>query len=219
MGITKTDYIRGMQCPRMLWLDKHHPEYKVIPPFVQKRMDVGNDFGDKAMGLFGPYVEVQEYYPGTKHPIKEKMVEKTKELLSANTRVICEAAFQYDDSYCAVDILRKKSDSYEIYEVKDSAAVTEQHIKDISFQSYIILKSGLKLSKICVIHHGGDEDNPYEIVDVTKEALKQTESISNNIERLNTIAAEQEEVKYEPGEQCDNPYVCWYKQYCGQIKE
>ena len=31
MGITKTDYIRGMQCPKMLWLDKHKPEEKNKP--------------------------------------------------------------------------------------------------------------------------------------------------------------------------------------------
>ena len=35
MGVTKTDFMRGMQCPRMLWLDKHHPELKVIPPEVK----------------------------------------------------------------------------------------------------------------------------------------------------------------------------------------
>lgn len=23
MGVTKTDFMRGMQCPRMLWIDKH----------------------------------------------------------------------------------------------------------------------------------------------------------------------------------------------------
>lgn len=23
MGVTKTDFMRGMQCQRMLWLDKH----------------------------------------------------------------------------------------------------------------------------------------------------------------------------------------------------
>ena len=65
MGVTKTDFVRGMQCPRMLWLDKHHPEHKTIPPEVQRRLDLGNEFGDRAMGLFGPYVEVREYYPGT----------------------------------------------------------------------------------------------------------------------------------------------------------
>ena len=43
MGVTKTDFMRGMQCPRMLWLDKHHPELKVIPPEVQARLDAGNE--------------------------------------------------------------------------------------------------------------------------------------------------------------------------------
>lgn len=53
--------MRGMQCPRMLWLDKHHPELKVIPPEVQARLDAGNEFGDKAMGMFGPFVETTTY--------------------------------------------------------------------------------------------------------------------------------------------------------------
>ena len=96
MGITKTDFMRGMQCPRMLWLDKHHPEFKVIPPETQRLLDRGNEFGDKAMGLFGPYTEVQEYYPGTKYPDKIRMAKKTLELLDFGVPVICEAAFLDD---------------------------------------------------------------------------------------------------------------------------
>lgn len=49
MGVTKTDYMRGLQCPKMLWLDKHKPEEKVIPPEVQERLDEGEQvrgFGD-----------------------------------------------------------------------------------------------------------------------------------------------------------------------------
>ena len=52
MGITKTDFMRGMQCQRMLWLDKHKPKLKVIPPEVQARLDVGNNYDDKSMGMF-----------------------------------------------------------------------------------------------------------------------------------------------------------------------
>ena len=55
MGVTKTDFMRGMQCQRMLWLDKHHPELKVIPPEVQARLDTGNEFGDKAPGCTPEY--------------------------------------------------------------------------------------------------------------------------------------------------------------------
>ena len=68
MAITKTDFMRGMQCPKMLWLDKHKPKLKIIPPEVQRRLDAGNDFGDLAMGMFGPYEEMTVYLPGTHIP-------------------------------------------------------------------------------------------------------------------------------------------------------
>ena len=41
MAITKTDFMRGMQCRRMLWLDKHRPGLRVIPPETQARLDAG----------------------------------------------------------------------------------------------------------------------------------------------------------------------------------
>ena len=50
MPISKTDFIRGLQCEKMLWLDAHAPEHKVIPPEVQAKLDAGNEFGDNAMG-------------------------------------------------------------------------------------------------------------------------------------------------------------------------
>ena len=39
MGVTKTDFMRGMQCPKMLCLDKHKPEEKIIPQEVQYKIN------------------------------------------------------------------------------------------------------------------------------------------------------------------------------------
>ena len=39
MAITKTGFMRGMQCPKMIWLDRHKPQFKIIPPEVQERLD------------------------------------------------------------------------------------------------------------------------------------------------------------------------------------
>lgn len=63
MGITKTDYIRVMQCPKMLWLDKHKPEEKISPPETQVLLDAGNKFGDRAMAMFGDFVEITTRKP------------------------------------------------------------------------------------------------------------------------------------------------------------
>ena len=60
MALTKTNFMRGMQCPKMLWLDRHKPSLMImiIPPEIQARLDAGNEFGDRAMGMFGPYEEM-----------------------------------------------------------------------------------------------------------------------------------------------------------------
>ena len=58
MGITKTDFMRGMQCRKMLWLDKHKPSLRVIPPYIQEKLDAGNEFGDRAMAMFGDYEDI-----------------------------------------------------------------------------------------------------------------------------------------------------------------
>ena len=81
MAITKTDFMRGMQCPKMLWLDKHRPGLKVIPPEIQAKLDAGNEFGDLAMSMFGPYEEMTVYLPGTTIPDKKAMLQRTQEQL------------------------------------------------------------------------------------------------------------------------------------------
>ena len=216
MGVTKTDFIRGMQCPRMLWLDKHHPEHKTIPPEVQRRLDQGNEFGDRAMGLFGPFTEVREYYPGTTHPDKRRMAKKTQELIDFGEPVICEAAFlDAAGNYCAVDILRRFGAGYEMYEVKNSPEVAERFITDAAFQAYLIRERiGLELTRVSIVYNSGDPGSPYMIEDVTDRVFSRFPMIAENIDRLGAIAAQKAEVKYPRGLQCGTPYECWYADYC-----
>ncbi len=214
MGITKTDFMRGMQCPKMLWLDKHKPKLKVIPPEVQRRLDAGNDFGDQAMGMFGPYEEMTVYLPGTHIPDTKAMVQKTQEHMEAGTPVICEAAFSNYNNYCAVDILRKAEDRYDFYEVKNSPDVYPQFIKDAAFQYYIISRCKVKLGHVFIVIHGPDENNPFVPVDVTSEVKRLYKWINDHIWDLNRMQKQPEEIEIEPGEQCTRPYECWYYGYC-----
>lgn len=134
MGVTKTDFMRGMQCKKMIWLDKYKPSEKVIPPETQIKLNKGNEFGDSAMGMFGPFVETTTYKPDGRLDYTQ-MIEKTRGCISLGVDVICEAAFSYYGHYCAVDILRKVEGGYDIYEVKDSDSVHEQFVKDIGSQT------------------------------------------------------------------------------------
>lgn len=212
MAMTKTSFMRGIQCPKMLWLDRNHPELKVIPPEVQKRLDAGNDFGDRAMGMFGPYEEMTVFKPGTTIPDKAAMVARTQEHLAAGTPVICEAAFSNYNNYCAADILRKTDDGYDLYEVKNSAELHDQFIKDAGFQYYIISRCNVKIGKVFIVLHSEDDD--LVPVDVTGKAKGCYQWVNDHIWELNRIQKEPEEINIEPGLQCDEPYQCWYYGYC-----
>lgn len=214
MALTKTSFMRGMQCPKMLWLDRHKPSLMIIPPEIQERLDAGNEFGDRAMGMFGPYEEMTVYRPGTTIPDKKAMLANTEDALSRGVEVICEAAFCNYNNYCAADILRKTEAGYDLYEVKDSREVSPQHIKDVGFQYYIISRCKLKIGKIFIVIHGEDEDNPFVPVEVTRQAKGYYRWINDHIWDLNRRQKEPEEIEVEPGDQCLHPYQCWYYEYC-----
>ncbi len=214
MGITKTDFMRGMQCRKMLWLDKHRPDLRIVPPETQARLDAGNDFGDRAMGMFGPYEEMTVYRPGTRIPDKRKMAEKTALHLRLGTPVICEAAFINYNNYCAADILRKTETGYDFYEVKNTGQVHEQFIKDAGFQYYIMNRCGVRIGRIFIVLHGPDEENPFLPEEVTEQAKAYAPWVNEHIWDLNRMQKEKEEPVQECGEQCTCPYECWYYAYC-----
>ncbi|MBQ9251398.1 MAG: hypothetical protein IJ188_05935 [Clostridia bacterium] len=219
MALTKTSFMRGIQCPKMLWLDKHKPGLQAIPPEVQARLEAGNEFGDRAMGMFGPYEEMTVYLPGKKIPDKKAMLAKTKDALARGVEVICEAAFCSYNNYCAVDILRKTATGHDFYEVKNASEVHEQFIRDAGFQYFIITRSGLKIDRIFIVTHGPEESNPFVPVEITKEAKGYYTWVNEHIWNLNRIQKQAEEIEIAPGEQCSSPYDCWYKDYCLGIRQ
>ncbi len=214
MGITKTDFMRGMQCRKMLWLDKHRPGLKVIPPEVQQKLDAGNEFGDRAMAMFGAYEEMTVYRPGTRIPDKKAMLARTAEHLEKGTPVICEAAFAYYNNYCAVDILRKTDTGYDFYEVKNAPEVYDQFIRDAGFQYYIMKRCKVNIGHIYIVTHGENEDCPFVPNDVTAEAKGCSKWVNDNIWDLNRMQKQPDEIMIEPGVQCTDPYECWYYAYC-----
>lgn len=210
--------MRGMQCPKQLWLDTNKPELKIIPEQTQRRLDRGNEFGDKAMAMFGPFVEVTEYIPNTKYLDKRKMVQNTKNAMRTGENNICEASFDYHGLFCAVDILhRVDGDVWELYEVKDSPEVEEQHIHDAAYQAWVLDKCGVQLDGVYVVYHYNDELDPFEPVDVTEEAIEYAAVVEENVERLLAVKSAQEEIMTPCGEQCDEPHECWYKEYCHAV--
>ena len=233
MAVSKTDFVRGLQCEKMLWLDAHAPEHKIIPPEVQARLDAGNEFGDAAMGIFGPYVETTTLREdGRLH--FAAMLEKTRELLENGEDVVCEAAFSWYGNYCAADILRKEGNGYALYEVKNSYSAREEFITDLGFQSLILRKCGVPLTARKLILRGdtpAEEVPPspyeskveflerenfiYKIVDVTAEARRAERLASERVFELGKLKKKDApQPNVLTGAHCEKPYRCWYYEFC-----
>lgn len=217
--LSKTDFIRGLQCPKMLWLDAHKPGEKKITDETQDRLDRGTTFGDDARGMFGPFVDVTEYIPNTKYLDKRKMVLNTRNEMRKGTENICEASFEWNGCFCAVDILhRVDKDVYELYEVKNSPEMKDHFIYDAGYQAWVVDKCGVQLDGVFVVYHYDDEYDPFEPVDVTEETVEFAQVVDESIDRLKAAKNSVSEIEAECGEQCTCPYECWYREYCESLK-
>ena len=121
------------------------PEECVADGAAIERMNNGNKVGDLAKGLFGDFVDVTSYF-GEKLNLP-KMIADTKTEMKKETSVICEASFDYNGIYCAVDILKAENDGWAICEVKSSIHDDKEvYLADIAYQKYVLENCGVKVS-------------------------------------------------------------------------
>jgi len=140
--ISKTDYMRYLECPLYGWLAKNKPELiKQDETLVMKQ---GNDVEALAHGLFKKGVEVKTYY--------EAGSEETMELIKKGEPVIYQAQAMTDKFLARTDILVKKSDGWHLYEVKGSTGVKDKYIHDIKFQANAFRLAGIDLKGVNLIY-------------------------------------------------------------------
>ena len=217
LRFSKSTYCKAVQCPKMLWLMKHHPELYDDAVEKQAIFNAGNEVGDLAMGLFGPYTEV----PFDKD--LTKMLTCTEELLSAGTPVICEASFSYDGCFCSVDILRNLGDgAVELYEVKSATELHEIYKHDVAYQVYVLSRLGYRVARACLVHINNryvlegelDLAGLFTIRDLTDLAMEMQPEVEERIRACRALVAGEEEPGVEIGEQCSYPYDCGFWGHC-----
>ena len=126
MTLSKSQYIRGLQCPKSLWLYKNRPE--LLSKKDEAILQSGINVGDFAKRLFPGGYEV-EFNPQD----FKGMIQKTKELLK-EVKIIYEATFSKNNIFAMVDILVKNGDKWDIYEVKSSTSLKDYHLDDAAVQ-------------------------------------------------------------------------------------
>ena len=223
MNLSKSRYCLLWQCPKLLWLEKNHPELKMEDTSRDERMAVGNEVGDLAMGLFGEFTETTALQEDGRPDIPA-MLEKTRQCIADGVENICEAAFSYNGLYCAVDILRKENGGYAIYEVKSSTHASEIYGVDIAYQKYVLEHCGITVTGtylVCIDsdYIRGEEldiQGFFKVVDMADWVELEYPLVENRLALAEKTLASATEPERDIGEHCTDPYDCAYWAYCSR---
>lgn len=220
--LSKSKYCGIWQCPKIAWMKKNKPEEFILDESITSRMEAGREVENLARGLFGEYVDVTSY-------VDEKldistMLEKTRYEIVKGTDVICEAAFEVEGLYCAVDILKKSECGWDIYEVKSSTHDEPVYMADIAYQKYVLKQCGINVTGtylVCLNNEYVFEGNLdvhalFKITDVSLEVFLEESRINSIIEEAKEIFDSSEEPDIDLSINCNNPYPCIFWKYCSK---
>lgn len=219
--ISKSQYCCAVQCPKMLWLQKHMPDEFDPSVMDQSVLDRGNEVGDLAMGLFGRFTEVPYGKPS-------EMIEKTAALLAAGEKIIAEASFSFEGQFCSVDLLVVRGPKrVEIYEVKSKTQIEEIYLYDVAYQTHVLSSLGYHVQKVSIVHinpayvrHGDlDLRQLFTVVDVTDKAAALQAETARRLDLLGPYLLQKEEPAQSIGPRCISRYGCGFWGYCTRALE
>ena len=234
-GLSKSRYTAFCQCPKILWLNVNKPNEAFIDDALKARFAQGNDVGDLAMGLFGPYKEVNAKNPDGSLDLTT-MCAQTQQYMEQGVDNICEASFALEGHYCAVDILRRNGDGWDIYEVKSSTFKgdkidTPKHLlvytRDIAYQKWLLEQCGVKvngtylvrLNKFYVRSNELDIKQLFHVKNMDALVANELPKVQPNVVQAVKVL-EGDEPDEKIAIHCHEPYNCAFFGYCtGHLAE
>lgn len=176
----------------------------------------GKEVGLLARTLFPGGVEI--FFDAV--PISEQLVQ-TASAINSGAKVLYEPAFSNNGLFMKADIMCRTTSGWELYEVKSSTEQKEFNLEDIAFQKHVLTKSGVSVSKTCLIHinneyvRNGDiePEKLFSVVDLTDAVEARQEFISHEINRQRQVLSSPIP-NIDIGEYCDSPYDCGFMNHC-----
>ncbi len=208
--ISKSKFLIGLKCPKHLWCLFNAPD--LIPEIdesTQALFDQGHEVGNLAKKLYPKGIEV-DWNKGFQNTLTE-----TKELLKQQ-KPLFEASFKFNNAYCRSDIIVPTGKDWDIFEVKSSTEVKDEHLWDVAFQKYCLENSGLHIRKCHVIVINNEytkkgKINPekfFTTQDVTDKISELIQQIGDLIKKMLEIIQNPKIPTPELGIDCIDPSEC-----------
>ncbi|MBN2577113.1 MAG: DUF2779 domain-containing protein [Deltaproteobacteria bacterium] len=216
--ISKSSYMAGLQCPKLLWHKLNEPEVFPEPDaLTQAVFDQGTAVGTLAKRLFPKGLEIGA------RVIDKRMVDELSRAALAERRPLFEAGFIAGRAYARADVLvpvgRKQ---WDLVEVKSSTKVKEEHIPDVALQRHVYEGAGLDIRRCSVMHidrayvrRGGlDPRKLFARTEVTEEVEEVGGDVAGNLDEMARVVDQPQPPKVKIGPHCFAPYECPLQDLC-----
>lgn len=217
--LSKSTFIRGLQCHKSLYLYKHRSFLRdKLSPEQQAKFKRGTDMGVLARQLFPGGVNLAPPTPFQ----YARSVAQTQEHIALGTQIIYEAAFRNNGVLVALDILENRDGLRIGYEVKSSVSISETFLWDAALQFHVIRQSGLHLADIFIIfvnpdyrlHGEPDLSQLFIKRSVLQEVVERQSFVEKEIEAQLKIVERTSSPGIDIGSHCNKPYPCDFQGHC-----
>ena len=218
--LSKSTYIKGLQCEKALYMQKKHPYLRDKLSIEQRaKFQRGTDVGVLAHDYFPGGIDMS---PASPSQFPKKVAETWQNLSNPEVKVMYEAVFQFNDTLIMLDMLVRDGDQWLAVEVKSSLRLSDTYYNDAALQYYVLHGCGVPLSDFKLMYLNADyvKDGDIDVKQLFKlesvmEYVKEREDfVAKNVERLKAVVAMPHAPVVEIGEQCDNPYPCDFYGHC-----
>jgi len=216
--ISKSKYLWGLQCPRLLWTAYNQKDLIPEPDAAQQAVfDQGHEVGQLAKQLYPDGIEIGEGVLDL-----EETVRLTDQAMNLR-RPLFEAAFKAHGGYCRVDILvPRRTYEWDIVEVKSTTSVKEVHLHDLAFQAWVLTSAGNRIQRCSILHINPDfvrcgPIDPKQFFirqDLKEQVFERTRSIDDQLAEMFQVIRQQAHPDVKIGPHCDDPYTCPLHDHC-----
>lgn len=223
--LSKSRYVAGLQCHRLLWWKVHEPAAKELEPdkVLQDRFDQGAQVGALARERFPGGLLIE----GDRGAFAERIA-ATQTAMDAGAPAIFEASFMADDTFVAVDVLLREdaasrrptaASRWSLIEVKSTSSQKDEHVDDVAVQLHVLTRSGVNVAAQEVMHlnkdcHYPDFTNLFQRTDVTEASRAKQPEIPTQLEEQLAMLARPEPPPVRIGLHCHEPYACPFMDRC-----
>ena len=211
-GLSKSRYVAGLQCHKLLYTRTHDPDAIPEPDaFTQYLFDQGTAAGELATKFFSGGTVIPAF------PIDES-IQKTQAALENKAEHIFEAAFNFENIHVKVDVLRNLGGKFDIIEVKSGTSVKDVHLDDLAIQKYVLEGNGMEINSTILMHMNKEYRHPhgelFVLSDQTEKVNKRMPLVPENLEKMRDMLLQEKHPESRIGPQCKKPYECGLMKQC-----